>query len=216
MCLNASGGHRIIVSARRVLCCHPGPCWVRNGHNQWLCHGKTTRRSIVQSNAVVDSWWITPCLYAFDMQKKMSFDAGEEVVNLTQLSTDSEQSEEPGVIYLGRIPHGMYEAQLRSYFTQFGDVTRVRLSRSKRVSYSFPLLHPFVVFSLSYRQAGQNPTPSSNLPRAMLLASWQKRCIIISLWDTSSSVTPYQKTKSIQSCGWVQIIDAELYCQGGQ
>lgn len=42
------------------------------------------------------------------------------------------QNEDRGVLYLGRLPHGFYEAQLRAYFTQFGDVTRLRLSRNKQ------------------------------------------------------------------------------------
>ncbi|KAI0733503.1 hypothetical protein C8Q72DRAFT_594380 [Fomitopsis betulina] len=37
-----------------------------------------------------------------------------------------------GVIYLGRIPHGFYEDQMRQYFAQFGTVTRLRLSRNKK------------------------------------------------------------------------------------
>jgi nucleolar protein 15 len=37
----------------------------------------------------------------------------------------------PGVIYLGRVPHGFYEHEMRAYFTQFGNVTRLRLSRNK-------------------------------------------------------------------------------------
>jgi len=40
--------------------------------------------------------------------------------------------EETGVIYLGRIPHGFYEDEMKSYFSQFGEVLRVRLSRCKR------------------------------------------------------------------------------------
>lgn len=36
-----------------------------------------------------------------------------------------------GVIYLGRIPHGFYEEQMHSYFSQFGDISRLRLSRNK-------------------------------------------------------------------------------------
>lgn len=36
------------------------------------------------------------------------------------------------VIYVGHIPHGFYEEQMRGFFTQFGDVERVRLSRSKK------------------------------------------------------------------------------------
>ncbi|KAK9897757.1 RNA-binding domain-containing protein, partial [Cystobasidium minutum MCA 4210] len=37
----------------------------------------------------------------------------------------------PGVIYLGRIPHGFYEDEMRSYFEQFGEVSRLRLSRNR-------------------------------------------------------------------------------------
>lgn len=35
-------------------------------------------------------------------------------------------------MYVGRLPHGFYEDQLRKYFEQFGDVRRLRLSRNKR------------------------------------------------------------------------------------
>ncbi|KAL5525754.1 hypothetical protein ACEPAG_7091 [Sanghuangporus baumii] len=45
-------------------------------------------------------------------------------------------SEERGVIYIGRIPHGFYEDQMRAYFSQFGDVTRLRLSRNKKTGRS--------------------------------------------------------------------------------
>jgi len=41
-----------------------------------------------------------------------------------------------GVIYIGHLPHGFYEDQLRGYFSQFGDVTRLRLSRSKKTGRS--------------------------------------------------------------------------------
>ncbi|GJJ13400.1 hypothetical protein Clacol_007654 [Clathrus columnatus] len=46
----------------------------------------------------------------------------------------AKQSEERGVIYLGRIPHGLYEDEMRGYFSQFGDVTRIRLSRNKKLA----------------------------------------------------------------------------------
>ena len=46
-----------------------------------------------------------------------------------------------GVIYLGHIPHGFYEDQMKGFFSQFGRVTRLRLSRSKKTgrskSYAF-------------------------------------------------------------------------------
>lgn len=37
-----------------------------------------------------------------------------------------------GVIYLGHIPHGFYENEMKKYFSQFGLVTNIALSRSKR------------------------------------------------------------------------------------
>ncbi len=46
------------------------------------------------------------------------------------------KTEDRGVLFLGRIPHGFHEDQMRGYFNQFGDVTRLRLSRNKRVSVS--------------------------------------------------------------------------------
>ena len=41
-----------------------------------------------------------------------------------------------GVVYLGRIPHGFYEAEMRGYLGQYGDITRLRLSRNKRTGAS--------------------------------------------------------------------------------
>ena len=37
------------------------------------------------------------------------------------------------VIYLGHIPYGFFEEQMQGYFSQFGTVTRLRLSRSPKV-----------------------------------------------------------------------------------
>jgi nucleolar protein 15 len=42
----------------------------------------------------------------------------------------------PGTIYLGRIPHGFFESQMHSYFSQFGTITRLRLSRNRRTGKS--------------------------------------------------------------------------------
>ena len=36
-------------------------------------------------------------------------------------------------MYLGRVPHGFHEQEMKSYFSQFGEVTRMRLSRNKKV-----------------------------------------------------------------------------------
>ncbi|KAI5293398.1 hypothetical protein KEM52_005582 [Ascosphaera acerosa] len=48
----------------------------------------------------------------------------------------SGEKEEPGVVYVGRIPHGFYEHEMRAYFSQFGEITRLRLSRNKRTGAS--------------------------------------------------------------------------------
>ncbi|KAJ2369911.1 nucleolar protein, partial [Coemansia sp. RSA 2607] len=36
----------------------------------------------------------------------------------------------PGAIYVGRIPHGFYESEMQGYFSQFGDIRKLRLSRN--------------------------------------------------------------------------------------
>ena len=46
------------------------------------------------------------------------------------------KSEESRTIYLGHIPHGFYEKEMEGFFSQFGVVTNLRLSRSKRTGAS--------------------------------------------------------------------------------
>jgi len=41
-----------------------------------------------------------------------------------------------GVIYLGHIPHGFYEEEMKGFFSQFGKVARLRLSRSTKTGRS--------------------------------------------------------------------------------
>ncbi|KAF9257488.1 RNA-binding domain-containing protein [Marasmius fiardii PR-910] len=45
-------------------------------------------------------------------------------------------TEDRGVLYIGRLPHGFYEDQLKAYFSQFGEVTRLRVSRNKKTGKS--------------------------------------------------------------------------------
>lgn len=37
-----------------------------------------------------------------------------------------------GVVYVGHLPRGFYEDEIRDFFSQFGEVTRVRVARSKK------------------------------------------------------------------------------------
>ena len=40
------------------------------------------------------------------------------------------------VVYLGHIPHGFYEEQMKGFFSQFGTVSRLRLARNKKTGRS--------------------------------------------------------------------------------
>ncbi|TKY89590.1 hypothetical protein EX895_001375 [Sporisorium graminicola] len=55
---------------------------------------------------------------------------------LRKSKTASSSSTTPGVLYIGRLPKGFFEKQLKEYFTQFGDVTRLRVSRNKKTGAS--------------------------------------------------------------------------------
>lgn len=45
-------------------------------------------------------------------------------------------SGKPGVVYIGRIPHGFYEQEMKQYFSQFGTITNLRLSRNRKTGKS--------------------------------------------------------------------------------
>lgn len=51
-------------------------------------------------------------------------------------STDANGAVFGGVVYVGRIPHGFFEHEMRSYFSQFGDIRRLRLSRNRKTGAS--------------------------------------------------------------------------------
>ncbi|KAH9327034.1 hypothetical protein KI387_007212, partial [Taxus chinensis] len=42
----------------------------------------------------------------------------------------------PSVLYIGHIPHGFYEEQMRGFFSQFGKIKRLRISRNKKTGNS--------------------------------------------------------------------------------
>ncbi|XP_054578711.1 MKI67 FHA domain-interacting nucleolar phosphoprotein [Eptesicus fuscus] len=64
----------------------------------------------------------------------------KEVAQARRRATKKQKQEKekltPGVIYVGHLPPALYETQIRAYFSQFGTVTRFRLSRSKRTGNS--------------------------------------------------------------------------------
>lgn len=66
------------------------------------------------------------------------FQQGQKIPRLPEMEATAKKLEDvknganegPGVVYVGRIPHGFYEHEMRKYFSQFGDISRLRLSRS--------------------------------------------------------------------------------------
>lgn len=55
---------------------------------------------------------------------------------LTEAKRKSGPDDEPGTIYVGHIPHGFFEVQMRAFYSQFGDITKLRLSRNRRTGAS--------------------------------------------------------------------------------
>ncbi|KAK2061168.1 hypothetical protein LY76DRAFT_590788 [Colletotrichum caudatum] len=53
-----------------------------------------------------------------------------------QLTSGGGSKEEPGVVFISRLPHGFYEHELRGYFSQFGPISRLRLARNKKTGAS--------------------------------------------------------------------------------
>lgn len=43
-----------------------------------------------------------------------------------------EEDTGPGTIYIGHIPHGFYENEMKKFFSQFGKITNIRLARSRK------------------------------------------------------------------------------------
>lgn len=60
----------------------------------------------------------------------------EKAKSKKRLAPNDEEPKETGVVYVGRLPHGFFEDQLRAYFSQFGDIKRLRLSRNKNTGRS--------------------------------------------------------------------------------
>lgn len=71
------------------------------------------------------------------------FEQGQDVGKIPEISKKekkrakkalaaSKEKEETGVIYIGRLPHGFYEHEMKSYFSQFGPIRNLRVSRNKK------------------------------------------------------------------------------------
>jgi nucleolar protein 15 len=62
-----------------------------------------------------------------------------KIVIIAMSSKKNASEKEDGlsnVVYLGHIPHGFYEKQMREFFLQFGQVVNLRISRNKKTGKS--------------------------------------------------------------------------------
>jgi len=61
-----------------------------------------------------------------------AFRAGTDIVKVGAAKNAVKKGLLSSVVYLGHIPHGFYEKQMRGFFSQFGAVAQLRLARSKK------------------------------------------------------------------------------------
>lgn len=76
-----------------------------------------------------------------EAQAQASSNTEEEVTKKSSTKKSSKKPVAPvltgaGVVYLSHIPHGFYEEQMRAYFSQFGEITRLRMARNRRTGAS--------------------------------------------------------------------------------
>ncbi|XP_062862020.1 MKI67 FHA domain-interacting nucleolar phosphoprotein [Trichomycterus rosablanca] len=72
-------------------------------------------------------------------QKLLALNPSEDAAfknKVQQVKKNKQESLSPGVVYMGHLPRTLAEPQLRSYFSQFGKIQRLRLSRSKKTGRS--------------------------------------------------------------------------------
>ena len=98
---------------------------------------------IKRSTYNINQQWVKNC-------KKSRFNNNntkkQKSTDSTRLQNRSTPTNTPGlqylsltqnaVVYLGHLPHGFYEEQLKSYFSQYGEVLAVKVARSRKTARS--------------------------------------------------------------------------------
>ena len=57
-------------------------------------------------------------------------------VENVKTKTSKKMNKVSNVVYLGHIPHGFYEEQMKGFFGQFGEIARIRLARNRKTGKS--------------------------------------------------------------------------------
>ena len=76
------------------------------------------------------------------MVKKVAIAKGEKTAKVVpsqisrrfnKLRVKSGELDKKGIVYVGHLPKGFNEQELKKFFEQFGQVPKIRVSRSKKV-----------------------------------------------------------------------------------
>ncbi|ENN72963.1 hypothetical protein HUJ04_004016 [Dendroctonus ponderosae] len=62
---------------------------------------------------------------------KKQLKAGTITIKESRKILQQKAEEQRGLVYIGHIPHGFYEEEMKKYFKQFGKVTNVKVCRSR-------------------------------------------------------------------------------------
>ncbi|XP_074652894.1 MKI67 FHA domain-interacting nucleolar phosphoprotein-like [Tubulanus polymorphus] len=73
-------------------------------------------------------------LIALDPKDQAEFEL--KVKDIRDKKNNVLEGSKKGVVYLGHIPKGLFEPQLKKFFSQFGNINRLRISRSKKTGNS--------------------------------------------------------------------------------
>ncbi|CAK4552460.1 unnamed protein product [Aphanomyces euteiches] len=75
-------------------------------------------------------------------EPEVNFEANVDFIELTKKTKQNlakgaapaatDASTPSSTIFIGRIPHGFYEKQMRGFFSQFGEIKRLKVSRNKK------------------------------------------------------------------------------------
>lgn len=126
---------------------------------------------------------------AEDISKSLEAIAAKtkEKLKKRQVNPADEDTSDRGVVYLGHIPYGFFEDQMRGFFAQFGQITRLRLARNKKTVCSFL---PFS-FGFLACKACLFPLPFILSISRFLICTFSRVSLLFSiLFRVNRSITP--------------------------
>ena len=96
----------------------------------------TDNESTELSSSGTDEFAAGKANLAFSVDEKLVQQMKEETSAKKKSVLEIKHSDPRGVIYIGHLPFGFAEPQLKTFFSQFGEVTQIRVARSKKTQRS--------------------------------------------------------------------------------